>query len=185
VKIILIRHGKPTSATNPKINATDYAKWIRRYNASDVSADSRPTSINPEYQSYYTLSSDFKRALHSADIYSSKYPEVVDALYREMEIPRYKLPFLLTAWHWVYLSRVLWMLGCKGPFESYKEAKDRAETGAIKLTQIARVEKNVVLFGHGFINLHIRKALIKQGWKLTSKSNVYWGNTTLESSSET
>ena len=77
-----------------------------------------------------------------------------------MEIPRYKLPLRLKAWTWVYLCRVLWMLGLKGSFESYKLAKLRAELAADKLIELAIQNNKVVLFGHGYMNLHIRKALI-------------------------
>ncbi len=180
MEIILIRHGKPTSANNPIINACEFTHWIRRYNLSDVANDSRPEKVNDEYKSFYIVSSDLKRAIHSTKIYVEKSPEIIDKLYREMEIPRYKLPFQLTAWRWVYLSRVLWMLGCKGSFESFKQAKARAELAAEKLIEIAKNQGEVVLFGHGFMNRYIRKALIQKGWMLNSKSNAYWGVTSLE-----
>ena len=98
-----------------------------------------------------------------------------------MEIPRYKLPFQLKAWHWVYLSRFLWILGYKGPFESFKEAKIRADIAAVKLIELAQNQDEIVLFGHGFMNRYIRKSLINKGWLLNEKSNAYWGITSLES----
>ncbi len=180
MEIILIRHGKPTSATNPRVDASGYAQWVRQYNASNVSINSRPKAIIERYKSFYSLSSDLSRAIHSANIYSGKYPEEVDRLYREMEIPRYKLPFLLKAWHWLYLSRILWMIGYKGSFESFEQAKQRAELAALKLIEVAQEKSDVVLFGHGYMNRYIRKALMNKGWILTSKSNAYWGVTRLE-----
>lgn len=180
MEIILIRHGKPTSANNPIVNACEYIKWIRRYNFSDVAKNSRPKTINTQYKYLYTLSSDLKRAIHSADIYVSKKPEKIDKLYREMEIPRYKFPFQLKAWNWVYLSRLLWMLGFKGSFESFKQAKQRADIAAVQLIEVAKSPDKVVLFGHGFMNRYIRKSLIQKGWALKSKSNAYWGVTSLE-----
>ena len=180
MEIILIRHGKPTSADNPIVDACEYTKWIRRYNSSDVSKNSRPENINDKYKSFYVVSSDLKRAIHSANIYVEKAPEEIDRLYREMEIPRYKLPFQLKAWNWVYFSRFLWMLGRKGSFESFNQAKKRAEVAAVKLIEIAQNQENVLLFGHGFMNRYIRKSLIQKGWVLNSKSNSYWGITSLE-----
>jgi broad specificity phosphatase PhoE len=180
MEIILIRHGKPTSANNPILDACEYTKWIRRYNFSDVAKSSRPETINAQYESFYTVSSDLKRAIHSANIYVSKTPEEINKLYREMEIPRYKFPFQLKAWNWVYLSRLLWMLGLKGSFESFKEAKQRADIAATQLIELAKSQDKVVLFGHGYINRYIRKSLIQKGWALNSKSNAYWGVTSLE-----
>jgi broad specificity phosphatase PhoE len=180
MEIILIRHGKPTSADNPVIDVCEYTHWIRRYNASDVAKNSRPKNINEHYKYFYTVSSDLKRAIHSAGIYVGKSPEKIDKLYREMEIPRYKFPLKLKAWNWVYFSRILWMLGVKGSFESFKKAKQRADKAADKLIEIAQQQDKVVLFGHGFMNRYIRKSLIKKGWVLNSKSNAYWGVTSFE-----
>lgn len=180
MKITLIRHGKPTSADNSVVNAVNFSKWVRRYNFSDVDKTSRPEIISDDYKSYYIVSSDLLRAIHSATIYTEQAPKVTSRLYREMEIPRYKLPFKLKAMTWVYLNRVLWMLGLKGPFESYSEAKVRAELAAESLIQLTQNEGNVILFAHGFLNLHIRKVLIKKGWRLNSKSNGFWGVSNLE-----
>lgn len=73
------------------------------------------------------------------------------------------------------------MFGLKGSFESYRLAKVRAELAADELIELATVKGKVVLFGHGYLNLYIRKALMKKGWLLKSKSNAFWGVTSLES----
>jgi broad specificity phosphatase PhoE len=180
MEIILIRHGKPTSAKNLVLSASEYTKWIRRYNFSDVSKQSRPDIINKEVSSYYLVSSDFKRAIHSTEIYSGRSPDLISPIYQEMEIPRYKLPFKLKAMTWVFLCRVLWMLGLKGSFESYRLAKERSELAAEQLVTLAQEKGKVVLFGHGYMNLHIRRILIKKGWSLNCKSNSFWGLSSLE-----
>ena len=72
------------------------------------------------------------------------------------------------------------MLGCKGSFESFKQAKKRADEAAVKLIEIAQNQDKIVLFGHGYMNRYIRKSLIQKGWVLNSKSNAYWGITSLE-----
>jgi len=180
MEIILVRHGKPASANNAVLNVPGFANWVRRYNASEVSEQSVPESKNNKYQSYYLISSDLKRAVHSALIYTGNKPNQELKLLREMEIPRYKLPFRLKAFTWVYLNRALWMLGLKGSFESYTDAKARAKIAADKLISLAKEKNNVIVFGHGYMNLHIRKYLISKGWQLNSKSNCYWGVTSLE-----
>jgi len=182
MEIILIRHGKPTSAVNSVLGAAEFTNWVRHYNASDVSENSRPHDRLSERENLgHVVSSDLKRAIHSTEIYTDKLPQETFQLFREMEIPRYKLPFRLRAWTWVYLNRALWMLGLKGSFESYKQAKDRAGLAANKLAELANEKDKVVLFGHGYMNLHIRKALVKQGWLLDCKSNDFWGVTRLSS----
>jgi hypothetical protein len=178
--IVLIRHGKPTSADNPVLNAYEYTKWIRRYNWSDVANNSRPENIDENINSCYVVSSDLNRAIHSANIYTGQPPKEISKIYREMEIPRYKLPCRLKAFTWVYLCRVFWLLGFKGSFESFQLAKSRAELAADKLIILATEKGKVVLFGHGYMNFYIRKAFIKIGWLLNSKSNVFWGVTSLK-----
>jgi len=180
MEIVLIRHGKPTSANNPTVSAGEYTQWIRRYNLSGVAPNSRPNCIKERYQSFNAISSDLKRAIHSANIYLDKPPEYISQLYREMEIPKYKIPLKLKAWNWVYLSRLLWIFGCKGSFESYNQAKQRAEIAASQLIEAAKRHDKVILFGHGYMNLHIRRVLIRQGWMLNTKDNAYWGITSLE-----
>lgn len=179
MEIILIRHGKPTAANNPIVDAYGYKNWVKQYNLSYVAKNSRPAHLNTRYKSFYIVSSDLKRAIHSANIYVKKSPEIIDKLYREMDIPSYTLPLKLKAWHWLYISRLLWMLGVKGPFESFTEAKKRADIAALKLIDIAKRHNKVVLFGHGFMNRYIRKSLIEKGWMLKCKSNAYWGVTSL------
>ena len=181
MQITLIRHGKPSSATSSAVNAVDYLKWIRRYNLSDVSASSRPKQINKQLERHYLVSSDFNRAIHSTKIYTGRPPDTISRLYREMEIPRYKLPFKFAPMTWVYLCRILWMLGLTGPFESYRLAKRRADKAAQTLIELANKHGSLVLFGHGYMNLHIRRVLIKQGWLLHCKSNRYWGLSSLKS----
>lgn len=180
MEIILIRHGEPVSADNPVLNAVDYTKWIRRYNLSDVSEHSRPESINSNLSSYYVLSSHFNRAIHSAEIYTGRKPDFISPLFKEMDIPRFKLPFKFKAMTWVYFCRALWMLGFNGSFESYKSARARSEIAAGRLVELAQEKGKVVLFGHGYMNLHIRRVLKRQGWSLTCKSNSFWGMTKLE-----
>lgn len=179
MNIILIRHGKPTGAINPCVDAIGYMQWVNEYNRSLVSDTSRPNKINQMYCDFYLIASDYARAIHSTEIYTGKSPTHIDAVYREMDIPYYSLPFKFKAWTWLYASRFLWMVGIKGHFESFKAAKHRALLAAEQLIAIAEKEQNIVLFGHGFMNLYIRKVLIKKGWTLATKSNQYWGETQL------
>ncbi|MFC3120467.1 hypothetical protein [Agaribacter flavus] len=172
---MLIRHGKPSSADSPSLCASGYLKWLRRYNKSDVMIHSRPKNIEEEFKRYYSVSSDFTRAVHSAEIYTGTLPNEVDIVYREMDIPYYRLPFKLKPMTWVYLCRALWILGLKGNFESYDDAKQRALLVSNNLENLAQTKGAVVQFGHGYMNLHVRGILRKRGWTLMEKSNNFWG----------
>jgi len=72
------------------------------------------------------------------------------------------------------------MLGLTGSFESYRSARNRAEIAAEKLVELAKEKDKIVLFGHGYMNLHIRRVLIRKGWALSCKSNSFWGLSSLK-----
>lgn len=176
MEIRLIRHGKPTSSQNPKLNALGFVYWIKAYNASNVSAQSKPPlHIKADICSHYIVASDLKRAVHSAKLLTGKSPDQTCKILRELEIPRYKLPFQLRAWTWVYLSRLLWFFGFKGNFESFKIAKQRAFLAAEMLIELAEKNENIAVFSHGVINIYIRRRLKQLGWRELEKSNDYWG----------
>lgn len=179
MEITLIRHGKPTFSSSSVVTSSEYVKWMRRYNFSDVSEHSRPQQIKKELGSHYIVSSDFNRAIHSTEIYTGRSPDLIAPLYREMEIPRYKLPFRLKPMTWIYGCRALWMLGVSGPFETYHQAIRRSEQAVHALIGLANEHGSVVLFGHGYMNWHLRRGLIGQGWRLNCKSNSYWGLSSL------
>lgn len=181
MQILLVRHGEPSANNNDKLTSGGFANWVRKYNHSLVSDASRPSSaLCDKYNHHYIVSSDLPRAIHSAKIALQKTPLETLAVLREMHIPRYKLPFTFNAWTWVYLNRTLWMLGLKGKFESYVDARLRANNAAEKLILLAQQHQNIIVFGHGYMNLHIRKCLSQKGWKTTEKSNAYWGVSCLE-----
>jgi len=45
MEIILIRHGKPSAAINPKLSASGFANWVLDYDESDVSCESLPPDL--------------------------------------------------------------------------------------------------------------------------------------------
>ncbi len=67
------------------------------------------------------------------------------------------------------------MLGLKGSFETYDSAKERSELAANQLIDLAQQKGKVVLFGHRYMNLHIRKVLLQRNWLLKYKSNDFGG----------
>jgi broad specificity phosphatase PhoE len=180
MEIVLIRHGRPVAATYPRVNASEFGAWVRAYNHSGVATDSRPpASLAPSIRSHYVVSSTLKRAVESTQICLGQEPRERLTLLRELEIPRYKLPFNIKASSWLYLNRILWTFGLKGPFESYSDAKKRAEAASLHLVKLAKQHEKLVIFSHGYLNFYMRRCLVRQGWQLKAKSSQYWGVTRL------
>jgi broad specificity phosphatase PhoE len=186
MEIVLVRHGKPEAAEqgekSGKISAKNYTSWIRDYNNSGVALSSRPSFESLErYEQYYCLSSNLKRAIQSAEIFTGNKPEQQWPILKEMEIPRYKLPFKLKPYTWLILSRALWLMGVKkgisSRVETFKQAKLRAEVAANQLIKLAEEQKHIIVFAHGMTNRYMKKELVKKGWFLTRKDSLFWGET--------
>ena len=175
MEIVLIRHGRPVAATNPKLDIAQYIDWIEQYRISPVAGDSHPSYSNDKYSKHFILSSDLVRAINSCQILMAREPDLIAEIFREMDIPHYNLGLTLKAWTWVYVSRLLWFCGVKGNFESFAQGKKRAVLAADKLVEAARKHKKVMLFGHGVTIYFIRRELQKRGWLVEQKSQDYWG----------
>lgn len=178
-EVILIRHGKPLSAHNDRINAAQYTRWVRAYGKSSLDPCSVPKH-KVELNNSYIVVSPLHRAKLSAQHYGVTRIDEECPLLREMDIPYYKLPFRLRAWHWVLMCRTLWFLGKAGRFESFSAAKNRVSALTERIETLTLQHDRLILFGHGLTNYFTRKSLIKQGWKLKSKDSDFWGVTVLQ-----
>lgn len=181
MEIVLIRHGKPVGATNPKLSASGFADWVLNYDASEVDVDSLPPeNLKQAIRNHFIVSSNLERAIDSAKICLNLAPHLIDNVLREMEIPSYPLPFKLKAYTWLVLNRLLWFIGIKGDVESFKEAKIRANNAAHTLIALAAEHHKVAVFGHGLMNKYVAKELERLGWKLSSQGNSYWSSLKLQ-----
>ncbi|MDO6566682.1 histidine phosphatase family protein [Alteromonas sp. 1_MG-2023] len=177
-EIILVRHGKPLSAHNNKVNAVDYSKWVRAYDFSELDPSSKP-GAPVDFTNSYVIVSPLKRAkLSAAHLGAIKIDEELPNL-KEMDIPYYKLPLKLRAWHWVLLCRLMWFMGKTGRFESFKDAKKRVVELAEYLKLLSETQSKIILVGHGLTNRFLRKKLQAEGWSLQAKDNKFWGVTRL------
>jgi len=184
MEIVLIRHGKPTAAVNPKVSAAGFSRWVKNYNDSQVALDSLPPEVLTKVVAkHWIVSSDLARAIHSARLCMNRPADLSLSLLREMDIPRYQLPFKLKAYTWLVLNRCLWLLGVKASaepsVESFKQAKGRALSSAEELQVLAIKHNKVAVFGHGLMNKFIAKELIKLGWLAEVKGKKYWSSITL------
>jgi broad specificity phosphatase PhoE len=178
MKIILVRHGKPASAKNYYMTAAGFSRWARAYDKSSVCASSRPSTPS-DFSGFYVISSQLRRAQHSAEILCGCPPTDIHPELREMDIPRYPLPLTLRAWHWVYLNRLIWLLGAKGYGETFNQAKTRIEAHLPVLEQLAQEHSKLVVVAHALTNRYLTKLLTQHGWHCVRKNYNYWGETEL------
>jgi len=181
MEIILIRHGKPSAATNPKLSAVGFARWINDYKHSRVAPDSLPpTSLTEQIDGCYIVTSPLPRAYHSATLCSGQPPDIMFGKLSEMALPCHKFPFKLSANRWLLINRLSWLLGFHGKVESFSIAKKRAKNMALELHKLAINHRRVAVFGHGLINHFIALELKKLNWQPSITSKGYWGSTQLQ-----
>ncbi|HAS6250043.1 TPA: hypothetical protein I7225_03790 [Vibrio vulnificus] len=180
VRITLVRHGRPVASSNPRVTAVGFAKWVRAYNRSFVCPDSLPPQeLNEKLHNSYTFSSDLNRSLHSAEICLGKGADLVLGDLREMDIPRLKLPFLMSVNSWLVIARLCWFLGISGNSESYKAGRKRAISAVDLIITKACEHEDAAVFGHGISNRLITKELKRRGWTVEYASKGFWGRTEL------
>jgi broad specificity phosphatase PhoE len=166
MKIFLVRHGEPKYKESERVNILGYVKHLRSYNDSEIKEDNQKAAKVAEIigEEVKCISSNLKRAIHTA---RSVYPQnelIIDAIYRECEVPWIRMPLVARASTWKLISRVLWFLGISHRGENIFQLKYRASKAANLL--IGETEnKNIVLFGHFLINYFIALELKKKGWK--------------------
>lgn len=175
MEIILIRHGKPKGAVNSRLNAIGFSRWVRSYNRSEASLESEPPAgLGDSLNNHFIVSSDLARSVHSVKLCIGCEPDLKLKQLREMDIPRYKLPFVLRAYSWLAMSRILWFAGINGKTESFKAAKERAKISAEYLRNLSKEHEKIEVFGHGLTNKYIAKALVESGWCGQSSGKSYW-----------
>lgn len=179
MEIILIRHGKPAFDMGKKFRQSRLATELDAYDAAGLAVDSEPPQAlySKLQQSIKVFSSDLQRALESAAKIVPEADIVTLPLFREAPLPRrLPIPLRLSASTWAVIARTLWLLGYSGGVESHRQARLRATAATRKLIELAHNGDNIVLVGHGFINLFIAKQLLNQGWRGPKKpESCYWG----------
>jgi len=180
-EIVLIRHGRPNGATNPKVSAAGFARWVKRYNASTIDPKSPPPKeLAQSLKKHFVVTSHLPRAIHSAQCCVKTTPNLTLKILREMDIPHYKFPFKLNVYTWLVINRLCWVAGLSARVESFKTAKNRAKIAAHSLVELTERHGNVAVFGHGMMNKYITKELSNAGWNVSSsQGNNYWNVTIL------
>ncbi len=153
-------------------------EWIDAYNAAGVKDSVSPPVLEMIKNSShrFIVCSDLKRSIHSAKIIGYQSPHLVDAVFREAELPTIQIPFIrLTPHQWSMVFRGLWFIGVSTDIEPLAAFKQRVSSAAEQLIKSAEKYDSVLLIGHGVVNRFISKALISKGWvgEKTPNGNLY------------
>lgn len=171
-QIILIRHGEPALKKSGWFNREEAKQFIRDYDSVGVEPISYLPVLIQERDLQVIHTSTLNRAMHTARlVFGDNISYQEQALFREFErkiigFPNVKMPLKI----WLNSSRILWLLGGNDQnIESFREARERAEQGSMRLSEYAIKERKVALVAHGFLNRYLIKKLKKAGWHLVRK----------------
>jgi broad specificity phosphatase PhoE len=168
MRIILARHGRPAWDFRTPIAGHAFGEWRRGEDAAPLDPSDRPSA---ELERLITtakclVTSPLRRSRDSARLLAPTTEALVDASFREAELPstiRSSLRLRPTVWAW--LARSAWFCGWAAGVESVWAARKRAARAAALLNAHAEACTVVVLVGHGLMNIMIAAALRARGWR--------------------
>ncbi|QEY14710.1 phosphoglycerate mutase family protein [Cellvibrio sp. KY-GH-1] len=178
MRVILMRHGKPSLPAQNSVTSEEFKNWIEAYNSAELCKNLTPElkSLEIAKSSSVVICSSLKRSLNSASVLGVNEISSIEYHLREMEMPWGKITNIkLKPEYWAVIFRILWFLGYSKNSESFKEAKLRAAHAALLLESYAKENGSVLFIGHGMLNRFIAKYLVAKGWKITKKvGSNYW-----------
>ena len=178
MRIVLIRHGRPAIATNPRTNHAEFRTYIDAYEAAGLDPASAPPEelqdLVKELGAIYT--SDRPRSTGSARALASNAELIADPLFAEAPLASPRIPLLrMKVPAWAVVARILWHAGYHPEIEDYRKAKHRAAEAADILMTRAGEEGATALVAHGYFNLMIGRELRRRGFRRTGSHRVtYW-----------
>ncbi|NNU16380.1 histidine phosphatase family protein [Parvularcula sp. ZS-1/3] len=184
--IVTARHGRPNVDRSVKITAREYGFWWANYDKTGLAPGQTPPDglVNIASEAEVVLCSTLPRAIETADRVTNGARIVPrDALFVEAPLP--PPPFFpdfikLTPTTWGVISRAFWFVGyAPEGCESHRRARRRVKKVVERLTsEVDKVDGDVLLCAHGYLNWMVHRVLIKRGWKLVDHQggNDYWSH---------
>jgi broad specificity phosphatase PhoE len=171
MKIVLMRHGEPkidlSDILKKRCSANELKTIFDDYIDSGLNTQKTPPleALRVAKNCNAVVCSDLLRSIESATALGVLNIDFVDSIFREPDVPitNWRYP-KLTVFTWGNFFRALWYLGYSKRAEPITSVKQRAETAAIKLQQMANEHGSVVLIGHVIINRFVAKKLRYNGW---------------------
>jgi broad specificity phosphatase PhoE len=181
MQIVLVRHGRIAWEFLTLIPGYALGEWRRGEDAAPLDSTYRPPPGAELERLIRTaaslIASPLRRALESARLLAPAAEPLIDARFREAELPtairsRLRLPAKV----WAGLARAAWFGGWSDGVESFRDARARAASAATILTEHAETRGAVVLVGHGLMNILIAGELRAAGWRGPRlPSQRHWG----------
>jgi broad specificity phosphatase PhoE len=180
VRIVLVRHGKPAIATNPRTCHRGFRTYIDAYQDARLDPGSLPPAelVALVSGSDWVFTSPAPRATDSARRLLPEAELIADPLFEEAPLASPCIPLLkMKVPAWAVMARVLWHAGYHPEIETYKRARLRAaEAAEILLGRAAKDSGVAVLVAHGYFNAMIGRVLRKRGLRRSGMHRAAFWN---------
>ena len=178
MRIVLVRHGKPSAVSVAPIAGHDIGRWVRHYNDAGITRELAPPVVVCDLASSAgcVVVSTLRRARESAAWLAASKDVRVDPELREAALPESLATSIrLPPGAWVVLARVAWWLNWSESDETIAMTRLRAGRVADRLGALAAEHGSVMAIGHGMFNRFVARELRRRGWRgPTVLPRVYW-----------
>ena len=164
-KIVLMRHGEPTSRYSAWIAGREFGEWVRSFDQGGIKeAMLIPDEVRQLASTIgLVISSDLLRATQSAARLARK--TVIDPDLREAGlVDSFRTSFRAPVSLWLAAARLAWRLDVTSSQEPIAAARARAQRVTDNVISLAREHRSVLVVGHGVFNSLIARRLRALGW---------------------
>jgi broad specificity phosphatase PhoE len=179
MRIVLIRHGRPAIATDPRTSHHGFRSYIDEYEAAGLDPESAPPGELQDLVKELTAihTSDRPRSTGSAKALAPNAELIADPLFAEAPLASPRIPLLrMKVPKWAVVARILWHAGYHPEIENYRRAKHRASEAADILMKRATEEGSTALVAHGYFNAMIGRELRRRGFRKSGSHRVHYWN---------
>lgn len=166
--ITLVRHGTPDWDFRTPIAGAALARWLDGERAAALVPGQRPSAELSAHVrgTRCIVASPLRRSIESARLVAPALHPIIDECFTEPALPcalSSRLRLRPGAWTW--LARSAWFCGWSAGVESFSAARARALLAGRRLVALAAEHGDVVLIGHGLMNILIAAQLRRLGWR--------------------
>ncbi len=188
MKIVILRHGKPTldleKMKSRQGSPAEMGRLFRNYETVELDPDDHPlrTSLDLVADSAVSISSNLPRAVASIQRLGLEHINTTDPLFRESAMPylNWRRP-RLSFYTWAIIFRLAWLCGFSRNGESLRAAKQRTGQCADRLETLAKTHGQVCHVGHGIMNRLLIKEMRRRGWMVPEHNGEhYWSCSVLQ-----
>jgi broad specificity phosphatase PhoE len=164
-KIVLMRHGEPTSRYSAWIAGREFGAWVRSFDQGGIKeAMLIPDEVRQLASTIgLVISSDLLRATQSAARLARK--TVIDPDLREAGlVESFRTSLRAPVSLWLAAARLAWRLDVTSSQEPIAAARARAQRVTDNVISLAWEHRSVLVVGHGVFNSLIARRLRALGW---------------------